>query len=193
MRIHRGSLLALALLAALPAWGQTPVEDGARRYFGDTALVDQDGRELRLYSDLMAGKVVLIHAMFTECKTDCPLTASVLKSLQEHLGERLGTEARILSITLDPGHDSPERLREHARKLEARPGWHFLTGKPEDVEAVLGKLGLAVPDRDKHKPLFLLGNVPTGLWKKVFPLADPAEIQAVVDSVLNDAGEGAAP
>ena len=186
-------LLALAALFALPAAAQSPVEDGARRYFGDTALVDQDGRELRLYSDLMAGKAVLIQAMFIECKTDCPLTASILKRIQEHLGERLGTEARILSITLDPGHDTPARLQEHARKLEARPGWHFLTGRPEDVETVLGKLGLTAPDRDKHKPLFLVGNVPTGLWKKVFPLADTEEILAVVDSVLNDPGEGGAP
>ncbi|HEX6862012.1 MAG TPA: SCO family protein, partial [Thermoanaerobaculia bacterium] len=82
----------LALLLALPAAAQTPLEDGARRYFGDTVLVDQDGRELRLFTDLMAGKAVLIHATFTECKTDCPLTASILKRVQEHVGARLGGE-----------------------------------------------------------------------------------------------------
>lgn len=183
------TFLALCLLVALPVVAQTPVEDGARSYFGDTVLLDQDGRELRLFSDLMAGKVVLIHAGFVDCKTDCPLTASILQKVQEHMGPRLGADARILSITLDPEHDTPARLKEHASKLEARPGWHFLTGKAEDVEAVLGKLGLTAPDRDKHKPLFLVGNVPTGLWKKVFPLADTDELLAVVDSVLNDTGE----
>ena len=185
------TFLILALLLALPAAAETPVEEGARKYFGDTVLVDQDGRELRLYSDLMAGRVVLIHAGFVDCKTDCPLTASILQKVQEHLGSRLGPDARILSITLDPEHDTPARLKEHASKLEARPGWHFLTGKPEEVEAVLGKLGLTAPDRDKHKPLFLVGNVPTGLWKKVFPLADTGELLAVVDSVLNDLGDEA--
>ena len=181
--------LILILLLALPAGASTPVEDGAHRYFGDTVLIDQDGRELRLFSDLMAGRVVLIHAGFVDCKTDCPLTASILQKVQEHLGARLGADARILSITLDPERDTPARLKEHASKLQARAGWHFLTGKPEDVEAVLGKLGLTAPDRDKHKPLFLVGNVPTGLWKKVFPLADTDELLAVVDSVLNDPGE----
>ena len=184
------TFLILVLLLALPAAAQTPVEEGARRYFGDTVLVDQDGRELRLFTDLMAGKVVLIHAGFVDCKTDCPLTASILQKVQEHLGARLGPDARILSITLDPEHDTSAKLKEHAAKLEARPGWHFLTGKPEDVETVLGKLGLSAPERDKHKPLFLVGNVPTGLWKKVFPLADTDELLAVIDSVLNDAGEG---
>ena len=178
------TFLVLALLLA-----SNPVEEGAHRYFGDTVLVDQDGRELRLYSDLMAGKVVLIHAGFVDCQTDCPLTASILQKVQEHLGSRLGPDARILSITLDPEHDTPARLKEHAAKLQARPGWHFLTGKPEDVEAVLGKLGLTAPDRGKHKPLFLVGNVPTGLWKKVFPLADTDELLSVFDSVLNDRGE----
>jgi protein SCO1 len=183
------TFLILALLLALPAGASTPVEDGARRYFGDTVLIDQDGRELRLFTDLMAGKVVLIHAGFVDCKTDCPLTASILQKVQEHLGARLGADVRILSITLDPESDTPARLKEHASKLQVRPGWHFLTGKPEDVEAVLGKLGLTAPDRDKHKPLFLVGNVPTGLWKKVFPLADTEELLAVVDSVLDDPGE----
>ena len=182
--------LAPVLLLALPAWAQTPLEDGARRYFGDTVLIDQDGHEQRFFSDLIAGKVVVIHAMFTACETDCPLTATTLKRVQEHLGSRLGPEVHILSITLDPEHDTPARLQEHARKLEARPGWMFLTGKTADVEAVLGKLGLTEPDFKKHKPLLLVGNVPTGLWKKVFPLASTEEILAVVDSVLDDPGEG---
>ena len=188
-------LLAAAFLAALPLGAQTvSPEEGARRYFGDPVLVDQDGREQRLFTDLLAGKtVVVLHAMFIHCETDCPLTAATLQKVQEHLGERLGRDARILSITLDPEHDTPAQLLEHARKLGSRPGWSFLTGKPETVQAVLAKLGLATPNPDKHQPLLLVGNLPTGLWKKVFPIAATDEIVAVVDSVLNDHGEGAVP
>jgi len=162
--------------------------EAARNYFTDTVLVDQDGREVRFYSDLVAGKTVVIHSMFTECTGSCPVMAQKYQAIQRHLGDRIGRDVELIAITVDPETDTPARLKEHGAKFGAGPGWHLLTGRPENVELVLGRLGQWVDDRDAHETIFLVGNDRTGLWKKAFGLAKTEELIAVVDSVVDDPG-----
>lgn len=160
----------------------------AREYFTDTVLVDQDGRELRFYSDLLAGKVVVINSMFTDCTGSCPVMSKKLQALQEHLGDRVGRDVHLISITVDPETDTPARLKEHAVKFGAGPGWHLLTGSEENVKTVLSKLGQWVEERDAHETVFLVGNDRTGLWKKAFALAKTEDVVEIVDSVVEDPG-----
>lgn len=169
---------------AAPAAGT----EAARQYFTDTLLVDQDGREVRFYSDLVAGKTVVIHSMFTECTGSCPVMARKYQAIDEHLGDRIGRDVHLIAITVDPETDTPARLKEHGEKFGAGPGWHLLTGRPENVELVLGRLGQWVEERDAHATIFLVGNDRTGLWKKAFGLAKTEELVAIVDSVVNDPG-----
>lgn len=179
-------LLALLVLGGLAA----PVlaDAAAREYFTDVELVDHTGKELRLYSDLLEGRVVVINAMFSDCLSVCPVTSGNLKKIQDWLGPRLGEEVSILSFTVEP-EDDPERLARYAREVGARPGWHFLTGRRENLELALRKLGLYAEDRDAHSTIFLVGNVPTGLWKKAMGMASASELIAIVDSVASDRGE----
>lgn len=160
----------------------------AHAYFGDIRLIDQDGREMRLYSDLIEGKVVVIDVMFTACTGACPIMSSTFAKIQDRLGERLGKEVHLISISVDPVNDTPARLKEFAARFNARPGWFFLTGSKENVDAALRKLGQYVEAREAHQNLFLIGNDRTGLWKKAFGLAKPEDIFPVVDSVVNDKG-----
>lgn len=178
---------------APPAAAQTASPDGAREYFTDVVLIDQDGEELRLYSDLMEGKVVIVSAIFTTCEGVCPVTMGNLVKIQKWLGPRLGDDVRILSLTVDRETDTPPRLKDYARKFGARPGWHFLTGTPESLDFALRRLGLWVENKEAHSSVFLVGNVPTGLWKKAFGMASSPELIEIVDSVLADQMETAAP
>jgi protein SCO1/2 len=182
-----GIVLALLLLPAA-GWGQQDATalSPSHRYFGDIPLIDQDGREMRLYSDLMQGKVVVIDVMFTACTGACPIMNSTFAKIQDHLGERLGKDVVLLSISVDPARDTPAKLKEVAARFKARPGWFFLTGRKENVEAALRKLGQWVETPAAHQSLFLIGNDRTGLWKKAFGLAKPEDILPVVDSVVND-------
>jgi protein SCO1/2 len=143
---------------------------------------------VRLYSDLIRGRVVVIDSFFADCTGICPVLAKNLRAVQDALGERLGRDAFVLSVTVDPANDSPERLREYAKTCGAKPGWSFLSGDPANVAAALGKLGFAVPARENHSNVILVGNDRTGLWKKAHGLAEAAEIVAIVDSVLEDQG-----
>jgi protein SCO1/2 len=182
-----GLFLALAAIAPSAAAAQP---SGAAAYFGSLpALVDQDGRPVQLYADLMKGKVVVIDAIFTTCQGACPVMSRNFAKIQDWLGDRLGKEVYLISISVDPATDTPAKLKEYASRFNARPGWYFLTGAPEKVAEVLKKLGQYTEKPDDHLNLFLVGNEATGLWKKAFGLADAGQLIPIVDSVLQDRGK----
>jgi len=181
--------------AQQPAAQQTPApatnngpESAAEKYFTDIQLVNQNGEKMRFYHDLLQGKTVIINSFFATCQGSClPMTRN-LEKVQEALGDRLGKDARIISISVDPEVDTPTELKAFSKKFHARPGWYFLTGSKENVEYVLKKLGQFVEDKNDHLNIFIIGNERTGLWKKAFGLAKSEELMKVVDSVIDDKG-----
>ena len=181
-------VLGLSFLGFGPAAGEEPAPSPAHRYFTDTELLNQDGRPMRLYSDLLKDKIVVIDVIFTTCTGVCPVLSGTFAKFQDRLGDRLGKDVLLLSISVDPVNDTPAKLKEYAARFKARPGWHFLTGSKENVDAALRKLGQYVENKEAHQNLFILGNERTGLWKKAFGLAKPEDLYPVLDSVVNDKG-----
>src|SRR3569832_1345089 len=150
---------------------QQQAETPAHKYFTDVELINQNGEKMRFYSDLIQGKVVIIDSFFATCQGSCLPMNQNLAKVQEALGNRLGKDVYILSISVDPTVDTPPNLKQYAKKLQARPGWFFLTGPKENVDFVLKKLGQFVDDKQDHLNIFIIGNERTGLWKKAFGLA----------------------
>ncbi len=204
-----GTGLVLGALAVSAALAQAPVSSGgagqirsgdadaqaspAAAYFTDTLVIDQNGQEKRFYSDLLQGKVVVVNTIFTTCTGICPVMGKTFARVQDHLGDRLGKDVRLISISVDPENDTPEKLREFAARFGGRPGWYLITGRKENVEFILHKLGQSVDAKEDHKALLLVGNEPTGLWKKVFALANPDEIIGIIDGVIQDEAGTAVP
>ncbi len=190
MKTVRSLLATLALLAqgVPPAAGQEAAPSPAARYFTDVVLVDQDGKPRRFYSDLLAGKIVVINTIFTTCTGMCPAVSKTFARIQDRVGDRLGRDVHLISISVDPVNDTPEKLKAFAQAFGARPGWYFLTGEEDNVRLALYKLGQQVEDKEAHKAILLVGNEPTGLWKKAFALAPASEVIAIVESVLADQG-----
>ena len=143
---------------------------------------------MRFYNDVLKGKTVVINAFFTTCTSVCPPMNRNMEKIQEALADRVGRDVFLVSITVDPVTDTPVRLKEYAQKFHARPGWIFLTGKKENIDWALYKLGQYVESKDDHTTVMIIGNEATGLWKKAFGLAKPAELVQIVESVLNDKG-----
>lgn len=166
-----------------PAQGEATA---AQKYFTDVELLNQDGEKVRFYSDVLKGKTVVVNAFFTTCTSVCPPMSRNMEKIQEALGERIGRDVFLISISVDPVTDTPARLKEYAQKFHARPGWTFLTGKKENVDWALYKLGQYVESKDDHKTVWIIGNEATGLWKKAFGLAKAEELVVVVESVMND-------
>src|SRR5918999_5833432 len=101
----------------------------AEKYFTDVELINQDGKKVRFYSDVLKGKTVVVNAFFTSCTSVCPPMNRNMEKIQEAFGERVGRDVFLVSITVDPEVDTPPRLKEYAKKFQAGPGWVFLTGK----------------------------------------------------------------
>ena len=160
----------------------------AKKYFTDVELINQNGEKVRFYTDVLKGKTVVVNAFFTTCTSVCPPMNRNMEKIQEVLGDRVGRDVFLVSITVDPEVDTPPRLKEYAQKFHAGPGWIFLTGKKENLDWALYKLGQYVENKDDHKTIFIVGNEPTGLWKKAFGMANVVELIQVVESVVNDKG-----
>lgn len=158
----------------------------AEKYFSDVELINQDGQKMRFYSDVLKNKVVVINSFFTTCTSVCPPMNRNFEKVQEALGDRLGKEAFLVSISVDPETDTPPRLKEYSRRFHARSGWIFLTGKKENVEWALYKLGQYVEAKDDHTTVIIIGNEAKGLWKKAFGLANADELVRIVDDVIHD-------
>jgi protein SCO1/2 len=167
---------ALILAAATLVRAEAP-GSGAQR-FPNVALRTQYGTSVRFYDDLIKGKVVLINFMFTTCTSICPRTTANLVKVEEILGERLGRDVRIVSVSVDPANDTPEVLRKYAARYGTKPGWYFVTGKRSDIDLIRKKLGAYEDDGDKtqHSGVLIYGNEATGQWAATPSLANPTTI-----------------
>ncbi|MDP4300559.1 SCO family protein [Leptothrix discophora] len=153
-------------------------------YFTNLPLVTQDRPKVRFYDDLIRDRVVLITSFYASCKDVCSPVTHNLAKVQELLAEDIKTPVRLVSITTDTGFDTPEVLREYAQRHNARPGWSFVTGKKENVDWVLHKLGLYNEKPEQHTAILWVGNDRTGAWLKLHALAPPETIVAAVRKVL---------
>jgi len=156
-------------------------------------LTTHDNKTVRFYDDLVRGKVVLVNFMFTSCKRFCPATTPNLVRVQAALGDRVGRDIFLYSITLDPLTDTPEVLKDYAKKAGAGPGWTFLTGKAEDIGKLRRKLGvynrdpIIDADKTRHGGLVVYGNDAIGRWATI-PGLNKSEV--IVRAVLRVAESG---
>jgi protein SCO1/2 len=158
----------------------------ARKYFTDVVLLNQNGEQMRLYSDLLKGKVVVINSFFATCANVCPLMSHAFEKIQAAFPDRVGKDIFLISISVDPTTDTPPRLKEYAERFHAKPGWYFLTGKKENVDLALYKIGQYVEAKDNHSTVFIIGNERTGLWKKALGLAKAEDLIKLVKEVVDD-------
>ena len=155
-------------------------------YLAHLPLVDQDGRRVDLYDDLIKGHTIVLNSFFASCTGSCPVMAKTFLLMQRRLGDRVGDDVILVSITVDPENDTPAKLKEYAERIGAKKGWYFLTGTPAQVDAALAKLGQYAEAREAHKNIIIAGNDRTGLWKKALAIAPSEDVWKVVESVVDD-------
>jgi protein SCO1/2 len=163
-----GVLLATLWLAA----GQAQAGRWGKDYVPNVPVITQDGRTLKFYDDLIKDKIVVLSFIYTSCKDICPLATARLGEAQERLGSRVGRDIFFYSISIDPEHDTPERLQQYADAFHAGPGWLFLTGLPEDIQTIRFKFGDRRPELVDHRNDVVLGNGTTGEWQRENALGD---------------------
>ena len=167
-------LLALTLLAGVSeaqTWQvKTPRQRLAERSFPNVTLTTHDGKKVKFYDDLLKDKIVIINFMYIRCQGTCPGTTANLVKVQKLLGDRVGKDIFMYSITLKPEEDTAKDLAAYAKAYKVGPGWKFLTGDPKDIELLRQKLGFIDrdPERDANKSnhisMLRWGNEPHTLW-----------------------------
>ena len=149
----------------------------------DVVLLDQDGRKVRFYTDLIKGKVVIINFVFTSCTVVCPPLGANFARIQTALGERLGKDVHLISITRDPEMDTPAKLRTWGAKFGARPGWTLVTGEKAQIDEVLLALIGDIARKGEHSAIVLVGSDARGVWKQDYGLAAPARLLKLADDL----------
>ncbi len=155
----------------------------------DVEVLDQDGRKLRFYTDLIKGKAVAINFIFTTCTYVCPMQGENFSKLQLALGDRLGKDVHLISVSTDPTNDTPQRLKEWGARFKVRPGWTLVTGGMKEMEQLLQSLTGEPAGSGKHAPATLVGDFDKGLRSGVYGLAEPERYLALFAQMA----DGAAP
>jgi cytochrome oxidase Cu insertion factor (SCO1/SenC/PrrC family) len=155
----------------------------------DVVVQDQNGRQLNFYSDLIKGKTVAINFLFTTCTTICPPLAATFRKVQVEMGERVGRDVHLISISVDPVIDVPQRLKAFAAKFKAGEGWTFVTGDRTEIDRLLKVLGAAVADKNDHTPMLVIGNDEAQYWTRTYGLAPASSIVQVIKDAAAKSGE----
>jgi len=151
--------------------------------FADVALVDQNGKTVRLEKDLVSNKIVVMSFIYTSCTTVCPVVSSIMGKVQKQLGARVGTEVQLVSISIDPQRDDAKRLNDYARTFQNGPGWSWLTGTTQSVNETLKGLGTFSGDFKNHAPLILVGDGNSRHWTRYYGFTDPAVLSREVEKL----------
>lgn len=191
MHTRRQMLIASALALPTLAGAVGTSRTGPRAaYFPTAVLKTHEGRKVRFYDDLIAGKVVVINMMYTYCSQTCPPAMASLLKVQEALGSRVGRDVHMYSITLQPELDTPEVLREYAAKLGIGRGWQLLTGGRDDLDAIRRSLGFSDPDPAsdtqpmRHTGQVRIGNEALDRWLMTPALGSTRQILSKIHGLI---------
>ncbi|WP_210191636.1 SCO family protein [Rhodomicrobium vannielii] len=170
--VHRlGRALPILAILALMAASQTAAAapQNSRfspKYFTDVMVTTHEGKTVPFYEGLLKGKKVVINFIYTNCNDICPLQTARMAQLRQRLGDLVGRDFFIYSITMDPEHDTPEVLNAYADAFGAGGGWLFITGNPGDIEKIRWRLGERSRELFEHRNDLVLGNDETGEWSR---------------------------
>lgn len=149
----------------------------------DVEVLDQDGRKVRFYSDLIKGRVVVMTFFYTSCTLVCPPQGRALAKLKASLAERFGREVFFISVSKDPETDTPARLRNWGEQFGAGGGWTLVTGETGVMKRLVWDFTGEGLGQQMHSPILLIGNDRTGVWTEAEGLSAPAEVIREIDKV----------
>ena len=169
---------------AAPAAPAAGGEAAAQPRIPDVACLDQNGRKLRFHTDLVKGKVVVLSFIFTNCNFMCPRIGEGVARLQAALGDRVGRDVHLISVSTDPVNDTPEKLKAWAERFKPKGGWTLVTGEKAEMDRLLKVLtGGSSGQNKSHAPLLLIGNEAKNAWTDAYAFENPARLIQLIDGV----------
>ena len=147
------AMLAILLLAVIPGVFLPTLACREDRKLDDLGPVpaftftDETGQVFT--EEALRGHPTIVNFIFTRCDTVCPITSMKMQRLEDKSRDKRGIAIKFLSISVDPTHDGPAQLAAFAAKYKANPErWRFLTGKPEEIKALVEGPFMSPMDRE---------------------------------------------
>jgi protein SCO1/2 len=158
----------------------------------DVTLINQDGARVPLTRVLNADKPVLLNFLFATCTTVCPLLSSGVSTLLKRLGDEAGA-VRVVSIAIDPDHDTPEVLRRYRERYGVGSEWELLTGTREDIARVQKAFDAYSPDKIAHRPLNFLRPAGGARWVRIDGVIGASDLKGEHHSMRRPWGRDPSP
>ena len=178
--LRLGVMLALTAgpfsVSAQQAQDRRPAKDAITKI----TVVDQDGNRIDFYEDLVKGRVVAINFIYTTCTAICPMQGNQFARLQTMLGDRLGKDVLLISISADPDADSAQKLKTWLTHFGAKQGWTFVTGEKFEIDRLSRALTGDQARKGDHSPAMFIGNYDKSVWKRVYGLTEPERLTRLI-------------
>jgi protein SCO1 len=180
-----------AISASTTAWEsqRRSVAESREKYFTNAAFLDHEGKKVRFYEDIIHDKVIVVNMMYTACTSICPGNTASLLKVQQALGDRIGRDIHMVSLSLLPELDPPSALRSYMKRFGVGPGWTFLTGTRANMDAVRRKLGFydtdpaADADVFRHTGMLSIGNDRIDRWCMMPALSATHQIVRSIEEI----------
>ncbi len=143
----------------------------------DVVLTNQNGMKVSLKSLLQTNKPVMLAFIYSSCTTICPVLSSTFANVQNRLAPDT-LKVQLVSISIDPEHDTPQVMMGYLKTFHAKPGWDFLSGSPEDTAAIMKAFGLK---EMSYNYFTLIRTSSDNRWIKITGLLNAA---AIVDEYM---------
>ncbi len=152
--------------APIPSLDRVPEPRTVPYVVPDITLVRDDGKTVSLAREMDDGRPVLLNFIFTSCGSICPLMSQIFAQFQAKLGDER-PRFHLMSISIDPEYDTPERLVEYARRFGAGPGWQHYTGTLDASLKAQRAFDVYRGDKMSHAPVTLLRAAPGEPWRRI--------------------------
>lgn len=135
----------------------------------DVTLINQDGKRVKLGSLVDSGKPVVVDFIYGTCTTICPVLSAGYTNFQRKLGSNTRA-VQLISISIDPEHDTPAVMKKYLKNYRAQPGWDFLTGSRENIDRVMRAFDAYIPNKMSHYPIMFMKAPGDLQWVRIYGL-----------------------
>lgn len=160
-----------------------PAPPSASSFIPNVEVLDQDGKPRKFYTDLVSGRVVIINFIYTTCTSICPMSGNNFSRLQALLGDRLGKEVHLISVSTDPATDSPAKLKAWSERFHPRAGWTLVTGGKNEMNQLLQVLTGDGPKTGYHVVSIVAINDLKGNQRRIYGLELPEQLLKLTDEL----------
>ncbi len=132
----------------------------------DVSLISMDGKKILLDNELNSEVPTLLNFIFTSCTAICPVMTSTFSQVQNNLAQS-PTNFKMVSISIDPEEDTPEKLKKYANKYQAGSNWDFLTGDLPTVLEIQRAFNAYRGNKMNHVPITFMRASKSDPWVRI--------------------------